>query len=209
MGKRERNGHIGSLEQRIPIALLCILFVIGGLAGSVFIGVAEGKDIWELSSYLSDYMKLAAEGTVPRTFGPILWKQVQYFLAVMILGMTGIGIVGIPVIFCIRGFFLSFSVGCFFKVFGSSGMLPALVFFGIPALLWAPGLFLAGVPGMANAQYLFRRGMGNGRAGVAFDFSSYWARMGLCCVLFLICSAVEYLVVPVLLRAAAHTVLQV
>lgn len=207
MGKRVRKKWTILWGHGASVVVLGAAFLLGGIVGGLFAGLAQGEGALELGSYLSDYLTLAAEGTVIRSFWPLLWEQMRYLLAAVILGVTAIGVVGLPVLFGVRGFFFTFSVGCFFRVFGGAGLLPALVLFGLPALLWAPGFFVAGTQGLSNAQALLRRGFGEGRSELPVCQMPYWVRTGLCCVLFVVCSALEYMVVPVLLKAAAHVVL--
>lgn len=206
MGKREPemwdwpNGH-GAV-----LALLCVLFLAGGVAGSLFAGLAGGAGARELGAYLADYLSLACDGAVDRAFWPVLWEQLRYLAAVVLLGLTAIGVVGIPLLFCVRGFFFSFSVGCFCRVFGGIGLIPGLVLFGLPALLWGPALFLAGFQGLSGAQCLLRRALGEGRGSLPFS-TAYWLRAALCGGLILACAGMEYGIVPVLLQAAARFVL--
>ena len=207
MGKRERKKWTFLDGQRASLAVLGGLFLLGGVAGGMFAGLADGDGARALGEYLGGYLASAAGGTVQRGLLPVLWEQLRYLLAALILGVTALGVVGLPLLFVIRGFFFSFSVGCCFRVFGAVGLLPALVLFGIPALVWAPGFFLAGVQGLSNARCLLRRGLGDGRPELPAGQSAYWVRAGFCCVLFVICGGLEYLVVPVLLRAAARVVL--
>ena len=207
MGKRVRKKWTLLWGQGASVLVLGAAFFLGGIAGGVFAGLAQGEGALELGNYLSDYLTLAAEGTVLRSFWPILWEQMRYFLAIVVLGLTAVGAVGLPVLFGVRGFFFSFSVGCFLRVFGGAGLLPALVLFGLPALLWAPGFFLTGTQSLSNARCLLRRGLREGRSELPASQMVYWGRTGLCCVLFVVCSALVYVVVPVLLKTAAYMVL--
>lgn len=193
--------------QSAALLILGGFFLLGGAVGGVFAGLADGDGALALGGYLRDYLTLAARGTVARSLLPLLWEQLRYFLAALVLGLTALGVAGLPLLFVVRGFFFSFSVGCFFRVFGSAGLLPALALFGIPALVWAPGFFLAGVQGLSNARCLLRRSLDGGRPDLPCGQPSYWVRAGFCCVLFLLCGALEYMVVPVLLRAAARVAL--
>ena len=136
----------------------------------------------------------------------MLWGQAKYVLAALVLGLTALGALGLPVLFGVRGFFLSFPAACFCRVFGGRGLLPAFVLFGLPALLWAPALFLAGVQGLLSAQQLLRRVLGDGRGGLPIS-AAWWCRAGLCAGLALAAGLLEYWVVPVLLRAAARVIL--
>lgn len=207
MGKRERKQWDLLSGQGAALVILGVLYLAGGLAGGLFAGLAGGEGARELSGYLVDYLTLAGEGSVARSFWPVLWEQLRYFLAAAALGLTAIGVVGLPVLFCARGFLFAFSVGCLVRVFGAAGLIPALVLFGIPALLWTPALFLAGIQGLSGAQSFLRRLLGEGRGALPLFTRAYWLRLGLCGALFLLCGLVEYTVVPVLLRAAARVVL--
>lgn len=206
MGKREQEKWDLLSGQSAVLGLLCILFFAGGLSGSLFAAFADGEGAQELTEYLTDYFHLIGDGTAQRALLPIMWGQLRYLLVVVILGLTAIGVVGIPLLFCVRGFFLSFSVGCFCRVFGSAGLVPGLAIFGLPALLWGPALFLAGFQGLSSAQCLLRRGFGGERCALPFS-CAYWLRIALCAGLILLCVGVEYGIVPVLLRAAVGFVL--
>lgn len=184
-------------------ASICALFFVGGIAGCAFAALANGTGALELCDYLTDYLALAEEGIVVRPFWMLLIEQIKYLLFIVLLGITAIGVFGIPVLFGVKGFFFAFSVGSFCRVFGASGFLPALILFGLPALLWSPALFLAGVQGMSSAKCFLRRGLGDTRCLLPFT-SVYWLRIGLCVFLIVVCCCVEYIMVPVLLRAVAH-----
>ncbi len=206
MGKREREKWDLLSGQCSVLILLGILFLAGGVVGSLFAGFAGGEGAKELSRYLADYLALARDETVKRTFWPTVWEQLRYLLVVVVLGSTALGVVGIPLLFGVRGFFFSFSVGCFCRVFGGAGLVPALVLFGLPALLWGPALFLAGFQGLSSAQRLLRRGPGEGH-GCALFSPSYCLCVSLSGAMILACAGAEYFVVPVLLRAVARVVL--
>lgn len=205
MGKRERENWDLLTGQGAVLALLSMLFLAGGIAGCLFSSLAASEGAEELQRYLADYMTLASEGIILRSLWQVVWEQLRYVLAVVVLGLTAIGVVGIPMLFCLRGFFFSFSVGCFCRIFGWSGLIPALVLFGLPALLWGPAFFLSGFQGLSGARCLLRRGLGDGRCPLPFT-PSYWFRVCLCACLCLACAGMEYLVIPVLLRAAARIV---
>ncbi len=193
-------------EQNGALAVLAAAFLTGGAAGCLLAALSGGAGAEELSSYLADYLTLAQQGELPRSHWPVLWDQVKYLLAALILGLTALGLAGFPILFGVRGFFFSFPVACFCRVFGGRGLFPAFVLFGLPALLWAPALFMAGVPGFLSAQQLLRRALGEGRGGLPLN-GAYWCRAGLCVGLALAAGLLECWVVPVLLRGIARVVL--
>ena len=200
MGRRQRTDG-GPLGQGAALVLLGGLFFAGGAAGCLFAGLADGEGAASLVGYLTDYLTLAAGGTVARAFWPVLWRELRYLLAVAVLGMTPLGVAGIPLVLGVRGFFLGFSSACFCRVFGPAGLVPGAVLFGLPALLWAPALFLAGVRGAAAARRLLAEGR-----GAPFS-SAHWLCLAGCAGLELAAALVEFAAVPVLLRAAARVVL--
>ncbi len=205
MGTRLRKKWDLPLERRVALLVLAAAFLLGGGAGCLFAALSGGEGAAELETYLAGYLELAAEGTLPRGLWPVLWGQLKYFLAAAVLGLTALGAVGLPVLFGVRGFFLSFPVACFCRVFGGRGLFPAFLLFGLSALLWAPALFLTGTSGFFSARQLLRRVLGEGSGGPLPAIR--WYETGACLCLTLAAGLLEYWVVPVLLRAAARVVL--
>ena len=193
-------------EQDRTLVVLSIAFLVGGMAGCILAALPGGAGTEELSRYLVDYLTLTQGGQLSRTLWPVLWGQIKYLLAALLLGLTALGLAGFPILFGVRGFFLSFPVACFCRVFGARGLFPAFILFGLPALLWAPALFLTGVSGSLSAQQLLRRTLGEGHGGLPLS-GAYWCRAGLCAGLALAAGFLEYWVVPVLLRETAHVIL--
>lgn len=208
MGMRIRKKWDLPSEQSRALALLSVAFFLGGAAGCLLAGLSGEAGAEELGSYLSGYLALAQDGELPRGLWTVLWGQVKYLLAALLLSVTALGVAGLPVLFGVRGFFLSFSVSCFCRVFGGRGLLPAFVLAGLPALLWAPAMFLTGIPGFLSAQQLLRRYVGEGgRGGLPLNNGGWWCRAGLCVGLALGAGLLEYWVVPVLLRGLARVIL--
>lgn len=188
------------------LTVLAVSFLIGGMVGCILAALSGGTGAEELSRYLVDYLTLTQGGQLSRSLWPLLWGQEKYLIAALLLGLTALGLAGFPILFGVRGFFLSFPVACFCRVFGKRGLLPAFILSGLPALLWAPALFLVGVSGFLSAQQLLRRVLGEGRGFLPLN-GAYWCRAGLCAGLALTAGLLEYWVVPVLLRETAHVIL--
>lgn len=206
MGMRIRRKWDWPSEQSNTLVVLSIAFLFGGLVGCILAALSGGTGVEELSLYLVDYLTMTQDGQLPRSLLPVLWGQVKYLLAALLLGLTALGLAGFPVLFTIRGFFLSFPVACFCRVFGNRGLFPAFLLFGLPALLWAPALFLMGTSGFSSSQQLFRRVLGESRGGLPLN-GAYLFRAGLCVCLALASGLLEYWVVPVLLRETARVIL--
>lgn len=194
-------------EQGRALVVLSIAFLMGGMAGCILAALSGGAGAEELGRYLVDYLTLTQGGQLSRSLWPVLWGQLKYLLAALLLGLAALGLAGFPVLFAVRGFFLSFPVACFCRVFGAWGLFPAFFLFGLPALLWTPALFLMGTSGFLSAQQLLRRVLGEGRGGLPLGGGTYWCRAGLCAGLALAAGFLEYWVVPVLLRETARVIL--
>lgn len=207
MGMRIRKKWDLLSEQSGALILLAIAFLAGGAAGCFLAVLSGDAAAEELSAYLTGYLTLAQDGSLPRELWTVLWGQVKYLLAAAVLSMTALGLAGLPVLFGVRGFFLSFPVACFCRVFGGRGLFPAFVLFGLPALLWAPALFLLGVPGFLTARQRLSRPAGESRGGLPFSSRGWWCRVGLCVGLALGAGLLEYQIVPVLLRGLARVIL--
>lgn len=189
----------------LPLAALSACFLLGGALGAFFGGGMSQASAQELAAYLNAYLSLAGEGGVAVEFGAVAWEQFRLWIAVILLGLTALGVVGIPVLFAVRGFLLAFSVAGLCRVFGAAGLGPGLCLFGLPAFLWAPVLFLAGSQCMNSAWVLLRRGLLDSREPLPFT-SAYWGRLGLCGAGLTLCVMLEYLAAPVLLAAAAKLI---
>lgn len=198
MGKRGtiRVGLLSSAG--LELGLLGVVFTVGGLVGMVCAGCVNGESGAALGDYLNACLSQEGGWQVP--VWSAAWRHLRFPLAVCLLSLTAAGVVGIPLIFGIRGFLFTFGVGCFCRLYGWSGLLPALALFGVPALVWAPVLFLLGLQGMGSSLSLSRReGLPLGGA--------FWRRWCLCGIALWGCVLLEVLAVPRLLAAAARVVL--
>lgn len=206
MGTKIRRKWDLLSEQSGALTVLSVAFLLGGVAGCFFAALSGGVGAVELSSYLADYLTLAQEGALSGGLWPLLWEHLKYFLAALVLSVTALGVIGLPLLFAVRGFAFSFSVACFCLVFGGRGLFPALVLFGLSAVLWAPALFLMGVPGLLCAQRMLRRVLGESGGGVSPGWSGL-SRAAVCIGLSIAAGLLEYWVTPVLLQTAARLVL--
>ena len=120
-------------------------FLVGGVLGS-FLGMCTGgSGAAEIDLFLHDFLTLAGTREVIWSVPAVLWHRGRWLLCCCILGLSSLGIVFLPVLFGLRGFLLAFGASCFVQVFGAMGLIPAVLLFGIPALLWTPGFLVCGV----------------------------------------------------------------
>lgn len=166
----------------------------------------EGDAGAALKEYITAYLTLAREGTLWMAFGKSLAEQVFFPFLVFVFGFTAAGIVMIPGVFAVKGFFFTFSVACFCRLFGKAGLLPALILFGLTALIWAPVLFVLGCWAVGSSYQMLRRLKGQG-GGLPFLTGRYWLRCGGCAIVLLACAVFQHWVIPVLIGMSAGAIL--
>lgn len=204
MGKRVQKNWDLLSGQTGAICLLGVTFLVGGLLGVLYVGLESQSGAEELRNYLIDYLSVLSNGTAEVSLWPLLRDRLSVLLLTLLLGSTPLGVLGLPVLFCIQGFRFGFSVTCFCRVFGGAGLFPAFALLGLPEIIWLPLLFLAGTRGLLLVRdMLTARRTGGG----AVSMSGLWLRLGLYTVLLVVCVLIENMAVPVLLRAAAQVVL--
>lgn len=93
----------------------------------------------------------------------LVWDTVRWPLLALLLGFTALGLLGLPLLFAVRGFLLAFSIASFVRLFGGAGCLLALLVFGVSGALSVPVLFVLGVQGLLAARVLAGRVWGDGK----------------------------------------------
>ena len=166
----------------------------------------HGKILVRIVHYVNNVSDVLSNGLLDFIIEIINIIFIIFFMFQVSVPLAAVTVAGLPVLFGVRGFLFAFSAACLIRGFGGGGLFPAFVLFGLPALLWAPALFLLGVQSLAGAQQLLRRTWGDGRGTLPFN-RGYWLRACVCIGLSLAGGLLEYWVVPVLLRAAARVVL--
>ena len=131
----------------------------------------------------------------------VIWELCRWPVLVLLLGFTALGAVAIPVVFCVRGFLLSYALASFVRVFGSTGIFAAFAVFGMAALVSVPVLFCMGAFAFSSSLRLAAGVLGNRQAGL-FPREKL---LGLipCGVLLLLAVFVQWSVMPQLLLAVS------
>lgn len=178
-------------------------FLTGGVFGCLFAAFASGESAEELGRYLTDYMTLVEADRVIWPAVSVLWSHGRWLLGCVIFGLTGLGIITLPILFGLRGFLLAFGVSCFFRTFGSIGLIPASVLFGIPAALWVPGLFLIGGCCLNGSLRVLRRKAGD-RNALPGNSRNDRICVAVSILFVVLCVILECSLLPVLLPSAAR-----
>lgn len=185
------------------LAATSICFFLGGLAGFLLAANVGGGGTDSLSAYIRGFLDAAGAGaTSAPSLLLLIWEVFRWPLFTVVLGFTALGLVGIPVLFAVRGFLLSFAISSFVHLLGGVGCLLALLVFGVSGLVSVPALFVLGVQGLAAARSLAGKVLGEGRRSSPFG-KAYFLRCGLCAGAFCVCILLEYLAVPALVAGMA------
>ena len=195
------NGAESSILPSLLVTAIC--FFIGGLAGCLLAGCAEGSGIESLTAYLEDFLYSAEAGklAVPSIAAQV-WDLIRWPLFAILLGYTALGLFGLPFLFITRGFLLGLSIASFVRLFGSPGCLAAFVLFGISGMLSVPVLFVLGVQSLISARHL--AGYTARDTKTRFPYrKGYVIRCGVCGAALCVCVLLERFAVPILLSGLA------
>lgn len=206
MGKRQFTRFLDVQSDGIlpALALLAVSFLLGGLLGCGFSASVSGGGNDTLAAYIKNYMAAVQAGLtqLPELL-PLVWEVVRWPLFVLLLGFTALGIVGIPLLFAVRGFLFSFAVASFIRMFGAVGGALAFLLFGFTGLLALPVLFVLGVQSLTVSFAMFGRPFVKGKPSPLFD-RAYIFRCGVCAAVLALCVLLEYIAVPALLGTIVH-----
>lgn len=181
-----------------------IAFALGGLLGCFLAAQVGGGGNDSLTTYLQGYLASArAGGVTPPALWAVVWETLRWPLFTFFMSFTALGMLGIPVLFSIRGFLLSFAVSSFVRMFGGVGGVLAFFAFGMTGLIAVPALFVLGVQGFAAARELAGRFFGETKRSLPFG-RAYFFRCGVCAAALACCVLLEYFAVPALLGSVAN-----
>ena len=200
MGKMK---HAPVLQTAWPIFLVCLCFFAGGVLGCLFASLAGEESVTQIGQYLADYCKLIGERRISWSVPAVLWNHGRWLLGCALLGLTGLGALMLPLLFGARGFLFAFGISCFFRIYSAAGLISALLLYVVPALLWAPGLFLTGFWGMRESIRLCRNRLSD-TAALPGNTASFRLCVMMGFVLLVLCVFFECSLLPVLLPSAAR-----
>lgn len=163
----------------------------------------EGQE--SLSVYLQTYLEAARTGNaIPPELATAVWEAARWPMFTLLLSFTALGTIGIPAIFAVRGFLLSFAVSSFVRIFGSAGAILAFFAFGFTGIISLPALFLLGVQGLVSAAALAGKLLVGGKNAPSLPGRVFWLRSGLCAAALALSAILECWAVPALLTSAAE-----
>lgn len=180
-------------------------FTLGGLTGCLLAFRVSGMGVEAMTDYLDRFLTVAQVGGLDIPALPeLLWRTLRWPLAAFLLGFSALGVLGIPLLCSMRGFFLAFSIASFAQAYGHSGLAVAFFLLGLPGLLSVPAFILLATQGFSSACGL------TGRAGKREQsfHREYFFRCGVCAAAVCASLLLEHYLVPVLVSGAAEALLR-
>lgn len=207
--RRAVGGAWNVPEERIlpALAVISVSFLVGGLAGSLMSTFVGGAGQESLRNYLEVFLGSAQSGEMCAPGLAVqLWDLLRWPAAALLLGFTALGVLGLPLLFAVRGFLLAFSIAAFVQIFGSAGCLMAFLVFGIGGGISVSALFVLGVQSLAASRRLASRFLGEGKEPSPYG-RAYFLRCGGCAIALCVCLFLERFAVPALVSGAAGAIL--
>ncbi len=110
----------------VRLLLLALAFLGGALAGHLYAGSC-GQEAWEaLGQYLGDYCRLYDGGGIEISLLSCVVMYFGYAVLLFLLGFSAAGVVLIPALSGMFGFFTMYTVSCFVRCYGRAGAALAL-----------------------------------------------------------------------------------
>jgi len=190
------------MEGAPALIVTATFFTLGGLAGCLLAFQVQGEGAEALASYLDQFFHSLGQGALISPALPsLLWRTLRWPLAAFLLGFTALGLLAVPVLDALRGFFLAFSIASFARAYGMAGLRAAFVLLGVTALVAVPVLLLLSAQSFSAALNLAARGGGQGRRDLPYH-RDYFLRSGVCAAAMGVCVLLERYLIPVLVAGA-------
>ena len=184
----------------IRLLLLALAFLAGALGGHLYAGSC-GEEAWEaLGQYLGDYCRLYDGGGVEISLLSCVVMYFGYAVLLFLLGFSAAGVVLIPALSGVFGFF---SVSCFVRCYGRAGAALALGAMVVRLVFTLPCFFLLAEAAWPLSTELFALSFGRGkRSSPVLYGSRYFLWFVLCAVILALGVFCERLLTPLLFRLA-------
>lgn len=189
------------------LVVTAAFFAFGTTVGCLLAFRATEGGAEALNTFLEHFLSLAQDGRmVFPDFFQLFWRCIRWPMTVFLLGFSVLGILGVPILSGLRGFFLAFSAASFSRAYGRAGLTAAFLLVGIPAIAAIPAFFLLSVQSFSSACALAARSSGQGRRELPYG-REYFFRCGLCAAALLLSLLLECYLVPFLVTDWANLLL--
>lgn len=188
------------------LVVTAAFFALGGLVGCLLAFQTKSDGAAAMAAYLDQFLSTAQEHSLELpSFPGLLWRGFRWPLATFIVGFSTFGLIGIPILSSLRGFFLAFSIGSFALSYGHSGLALAFFLLGIPGLFAIPAFLL-----MATQSFLTSWALSGqeSRRRESFSYRNHFIRYGLCVAAVCVSLLIERYLVPALIAGSAQALLR-
>jgi len=204
-----RTIRLGSADPSLLRGLLLALFFLAGaLAGHLYAGTCGEEAQGALDQYLTDYCAVYDTGSAAASLLSCVVMYFGYGLALFLLGFSSAGVALIPALSGLFGFLTMYTVSCFVRCYGRSGVLLAMGVLLVRLVFTLPCfLALAGAAWPLSIE-LFTLSFGRGKRSAPVLYGSrYFLLFVLCAVILAAGVCCERLITPLLFRMALEEVL--
>ncbi|SHE30505.1 stage II sporulation protein M [Tissierella praeacuta DSM 18095] len=142
-------------ESFIVYFILIIFFIAGIIIGAIFVNKLDIRENFKLANRFS-WIFQYIEGERYRAidiFKLTLISNMKIVSIIWILGFIGFGLLVIPLIFCLKGLTIGFTVGFLVKKFGMQGFTFALLGLLPNYLIVIPSFLAIGAIGLSYSAY--------------------------------------------------------
>lgn len=170
--------------------ILCGCFALGMVLAYPIQRRVGAEALTQLGTYVQGYARLAEDRVQqPASVLSAAAAYLRYPLLALLCGLSGAGVVLIPLLCGVQGFFLSFSVCCFAASLGREGVLLALAALGLRCLFVMPCMLYLSGAGFSRACRSLERGQ-------AAKAAINWRMLLFCVFVLLAGTVVECAIVP-------------
>lgn len=194
--EKDRNAWDLPKDQWLALLLSALPFLIGGVLGCMLAASASGESDALLREYINTYLSAMTREALPSPgVVSVMWDYFRFPLVAVVLSFTALGLIGIPILFGVRGFLLSFSVTSFVRLFGTAGAGMAFLLFGLSEVIVLPVFFLLGIQGIGASARLLERISSGKRGTLLFDRAYLW-RCFICAAVLFTAALLHFLLLP-------------
>ncbi len=195
-------------EGNSALVVTATFFTLGGLLGCLAALRTAGSGAEAMGAYLEQFLTVAQAGGLEQPALPSLfWRALRWPLAAFLFGFSALGVLGLPLLNTLRGFFLAFSIAAFGCAYGRGGLAVAFLLLGLPGLAAIPAFLVLSTQSFSAAASLAGRAGGQGRREWPYH-QDYFFRCGVCGVGVCLSLLLERYLVPVLLTGAAGALIR-
>ena len=185
--------------------LLAAIFLAGALAGHIYAGRCDTQ---ALTAYLRDYCAVYDSVGVAVSLSSCAMLYFGYVTAAFLLGFASIGAALIPALSGVFGFVTMYTVSCFARAYGRSGVLLALAVLAARLVFCLPCFRAVAGEAWGLSMELFLLAFGRGKRSAPVLYGSRYFLLFVLCVAVLAAGVCcERFLTPVLFRMALGTVL--